>query len=292
MRKGGNMNLVSIIVPIYNVEKYLRRALDSILSQTHKNWEVILVDDGSTDRSGHIADEYAQNDNRFKVIHKENGGLSDARNAGMKHINGEYLLFLDSDDFLHPQLMELCLEAMIRDNSDIACFTYDRTYRTIGLIRHFLHLGDPSPHYKYYKQPKHLVTDNIFDYATEYSKPKDIDKRWAVKHCQVWRCMYKTYAVRDIQFIKGINYEDFPWWSGVLLRIKRCTILNLPLYFYYPNPQSYILSANQSHKIESLKKGIEAGKNIYASAPKEKRLAWERNFLTPFEQKLRKKEGT
>ena len=283
--------MVSVIVPIYNVERYLRRALDSILSQTHKDWEAILVDDGSTDCSSQIADEYAKRDNRFKVIHKPNGGLSDARNAGMEHISGEFLIFLDADDFLHPQLMELCLEAFLRDNSDIVAFTYDHAYRTFGFVRHFLHLGDPTPHFKYYKQPPYLVTDNIFDYATEYSHPKDINKRWAVKHCQVWRCMYKTYAIHSIKFIKGINYEDFPWWSEVLLHIRRCTILNLPLYFYYPNVQSYILSADQTHKIESLRKGIEAAKLIYVTAPEAKRRAWERNFLTPFEEKLRKKEG-
>lgn len=283
--------MISVIVPIYNVEQYLHRALDSILSQTHKDWEAILVDDGSTDSSGRIAEEYAVCDSRFKVVHKSNGGLSDARNAGMQHITGEHLLFLDADDFLHPQLMELCLEAMIRDGSDLACFTYDRNYRTLGLIKHFMHLGDPTPHYKYYSQPPYIVTDNIFDYATEFSRPKDIDLRWAVKHCQVWRCMYKTYAVRDIRFIKGINYEDFPWWSEVLLHVKRCTILNLPLYFYYPNPQSYILSADQTHKIESIRKGIEASKQVYANAPEEKRMAWERNFLAPFEQKLRRKEA-
>lgn len=281
--------MISVIVPIYNVERYLHRALDSILNQTHKDWEAILVDDGSTDGSGHIAEEYARRDRRFKVIHKENGGLSDARNAGMKHINGEYLLFLDSDDFLHPQLMELCLEAMIRDNSDLACFTYDRRYRTKNFIRHFLHLGDSTPHFRFYKKQPYQVTDNIFAYATEYSKPKDIDRHWAVKHCQVWRCMYKTYAVRDIMFIKGINYEDFPWWSEVLLRIGRATILNLPLYFYYPNPKSYLLSANQTHKAESLRQGIEASKHIYASALEEKRMAWERNFLAPFQEKLQKK---
>ena len=282
--------MISVIVPIYNAESYLPRALDSILSQTHKEWEAILVDDGSTDGSSQIADEYAARDHRFIVIHQPNGGLSDARNAGMEHISGEFLIFLDADDFLHPQLMELCLEASLRDKSDMVCFTYDRIYRTFGIIRHFLHLGDPTPHFKYYKQPPYLVTDNIYDYATEYSCPKDIDKRWAVKHCQVWRCMYKTYAIRGLKFIKGINYEDFPWWSEVLLHIKRCTILNLPLYFYYPNPKSYILSADKTHKIESLRLAIEAGKRIYANAPKEKRQAWERNFLIPFEKKLKQKE--
>lgn len=281
--------MISVIVPIYNVERYLRRALDSILSQTYKDWEAILVDDGSTDSSSLITEEYTKNDSRFKVIHKPNGGLSDARNAGLEHISGEYLLFLDSDDFLHPQLMKLCIEAIQRDNSDMVAFTYDHKYRTINFIRHFLHLDDSTPHFKFYKDPPFLITDNIFAYATEYSNPKEIDKRWAVKHCQVWRCMYKTYAVRDVKFIKGINYEDFPWWSEVLLRIKRCTILNLPLYFYYPNPQSYLLSADQTHKTESLRQGIEACKRIYATAPEEKRMVWERNFLMPFEEKLRGK---
>ena len=284
--------MISVIVPIYNVEKYLRRALDSILSQTYKEWEAILVDDGSTDSSGRIAEEYAACDRRFKVVHKPNGGLSDARNAGMKHVSGEFLLFLDSDDFLHPQLMELCLEAIRRDGSDLVAFTYDRAFRTLGLIRHFLHLGDPVPHYKFYRHPPFVVTDNIYAYATEYSRPKDIPRRWAVKHCQACFKMYRTCLVKNIQFIVGINYEDFPWWSEVLLYVGRCTILNLPLYFYYPNPQSYTLSADQTHKIESLKKGIEASKHIYTKAPEQKRLAWERNFLIPFEEKLRKKEGT
>ena len=283
--------MVSVIVPIYNVEQYLRRALDSILSQTHKDWEAILVDDGSTDSSGRIAEEYDVCDSRFKVVHKPNGGQSDARNVGLQHASGEFLLFLDADDFLHPQLMTLCLEAIGRDGSDIVCFTYDRNYRTLALVKQFLHLDAPKPHYEFYKQPPYIVTDNIFDYATEHSAPKDIDRRWAVKHCQAWRCMYKTYAVRDIKFPTDIIYEDFPWWSEVLLRIKRCTILNLPLYFYCPNPQSDILSASQAHKIESLRKGIEAAKKVYADAPPEKREAWERNFLMPFEEKLKQKEA-
>ena len=283
--------MVSVVVPIYNVETLLRRALDSILSQTCKDWEAILVDDSSTDSSGRIAEEYAESDRRFQVIHKANGGQSEARNVGLQHARGEFLLFLDADDFLHPQLMELCLQAMLRDNCDLACFTYDRVYRTIALVKQFLHLDVPKPHYKFYEQPPCVVTDNIFSHATEYSRPRDIDRRWAVKHCQVWRCMYKTYAVRDIQFIPGIIYEDFPWWSEVLLRVGRCTILNLPLYFYCPNRKSDILSSDETRKTESLKQAIEAAKRLYVNAPEDKRKAWEKNFLVPFEEKLRRKEA-
>ncbi len=283
--------MVSVVVPIYNVETLLRRALDSILSQTCKDWEAILVDDGSTDSSGRIAEEYAESDRRFQVIHKANGGQSEARNVGLQHARGEFLLFLDADDFLHPQLMELCLQAMLRDNCDLACFTYDRVYRTVALVKQFLHLDAPKPHYKFYEQPPCVVTDNIFSHATEYSRPRDIDRRWAVKHCQVWRCMYKTYAVRDIQFIPGIIYEDFPWWSEVLLRVGRCTILNLPLYFYCPNRKSDILSSDETRKTESLKQAIEAAKRLYVNAPEDKRKAWEKNFLVPFEEKLRRKEA-
>ena len=283
--------MVSVVVPIYNVETLLRRALDSILSQTCKDWEAILVDDGSTDSSGRIAEEYAESDRRFQVIHKANGGQSEARNVGLQHARGEFLLFLDADDFLHPQLMELCLQAMLRDNCDLACFTYDRVYRTVALVKQFLHLDAPKPHYKFYEQPPCVVTDNIFSHATEYSCPTDIDRRWAVKHCQVWRCMYKTYAVRDIQFIPGIIYEDFPWWSEVLLRVGRCTILNLPLYFYCPNRKSDILSSDETRKTESLKQAIEAAKRLYVNAPEDKRKAWEKNFLVPFEEKLRRKEA-
>lgn len=283
--------MVSVIVPIYNMKRYLRRALDSLIAQTHQDWEAILVDDGSTDQSGRMADKMAEKDKRFRVIHKENGGLSDARNAGMEAAAGQWLMFLDPDDFLHPQAMALCMEAALRDGSDMVAFTYNRRYRTLGLVRHFLHLGDPTPRFTRYSSPEYRVTDSIFDYATEYSKPHGIERRWAVKHCQVWRCMYRTDRVRDIRFIRGINYEDFPWWSEVLLHIRRTTILNLPLYYYYPNPRSYILSADQSHKAESLRIGIDNAQRLYASAPEAKRKAWEKNFLAPFLKKLEKKGG-
>ena len=98
--------LVSVVVPIYNVELYMKKCIQTIINQSYNNLEIILVDDGSTDNSGNIADEYAQKDLRVKVIHKLNGGLSDARNAGMKKATGKYICFIDSDDFIEKDMIE------------------------------------------------------------------------------------------------------------------------------------------------------------------------------------------
>ena len=98
--------LVSIIVPVYNVEKYIKKCVDSLITQTYSNLEIILVNDGSPDNSGKICDEYAQSDSRIKVIHKANGGLSDARNTGIDIAEGQYIFFLDSDDWIDCQCIE------------------------------------------------------------------------------------------------------------------------------------------------------------------------------------------
>lgn len=99
---------ISVIVPVYNVEKYLERCVESIFKQTYKNIEIILVDDGSTDNSGKICDKFLKKDERVKVIHKENGGLSDARNAGLEILSGKYIMFVDSDDWISPAMVEKC----------------------------------------------------------------------------------------------------------------------------------------------------------------------------------------
>lgn len=97
-------DLISIVVPIYNVQDYLERCIESIILQTYKNIEIILVDDGATDNSGKICDEYLKKDERIKVVHKENGGLSDARNVGKENANGKYIAFIDSDDYVRTKL--------------------------------------------------------------------------------------------------------------------------------------------------------------------------------------------
>ena len=116
---------ISIIIPVYNVEKYLRRCLDSVLNQTFAGWQAICVDDGSPDNCAAILDEYAARDKRFAVIHQKNGGLSDARNAGLKKASGKYVLYLDSDDFLHPQTLEVLNYFADKNNSEMVVFNID-----------------------------------------------------------------------------------------------------------------------------------------------------------------------
>lgn len=111
--------LISVIVPIYNVEKYLTKCIESIINQTYENLEIILVDDGSPDNCPIICDEYAKRDSRVKVIHKKNGGLSDARNAGLDIATGEYIMFIDSDDFVEIDMMESMMNNMIDNNVDL-----------------------------------------------------------------------------------------------------------------------------------------------------------------------------
>lgn len=118
--------MISIVIPVYNVEKYLRRCVDSVLSQTYKDIEIILIDDGSKDKSGKICDEYEKKDSRVRAIHKENGGLSSARNRGIEEAQGEYIGFVDSDDYIDNDMYEVLYDELQKENADIAmCGLYD-----------------------------------------------------------------------------------------------------------------------------------------------------------------------
>lgn len=124
-----NQPLISIIVPVYNVEKYLNQCVDSILAQTYTNLEIILVNDGSKDNCGAICDAYAQRDNRIIVLHKTNGGLSDARNAGINIAKGEYIGFVDSDDWIEPDMYEYLFNAINQSGADISACGLFREYK-------------------------------------------------------------------------------------------------------------------------------------------------------------------
>lgn len=280
------MPAISVIIPIYNVEKYLRRCLDSVKNQTFTDWEAICVNDGSPDNSAAILAEYAAMDARFKIVNKENGGLSDARNAGMAVASGDYILYLDSDDFIHLQTMEIAHTLAVRDGSDIVSFTYDRIYRPQLMVRHVLGMDTdnvvPRRMHKKYNVARipTLITDDIYEYATErtHNAPGK-KKKWLIKHCQVWKNLYKRELIADIPFIKGILFEDFPWWSQVMLRNPRTTIAPLPLYFYIPNFGGIVLSAKQLRIMQSLCTGIKTAFLKYQeSATPYQMKKWSENF--------------
>ena len=117
--------LISVIVPIYKVEHYLPKCIDSIIHQTYQNLEIILVDDGSPDNCPEICDEYAKRDKRIKVVHQENGGLSAARNSGVEMANGEFLCFVDSDDYIHPKMYEILYKNLKKFKADISICDYN-----------------------------------------------------------------------------------------------------------------------------------------------------------------------
>jgi glycosyltransferase involved in cell wall biosynthesis len=281
---------ISIIIPMWGVEKYLRRCLDSVKNQTFSDWQAICVDDGSPDKSGEIAEEYAALDKRFIVVHKENGGLSDARNAGMPYATADYIMYLDSDDFIHPQTMEIAYKAITENKSDIASFSYDRFYRPQLMVRHILHMDTdhvvPFGIRKKYNvdKIKTKTVDDVFELATERAHNKtNPNRKWLIKHCQVWKNIYKKSLIEDTPFIKGILFEDFPWWSAVMLKRPRVTVVPLPLYYYIPNFGGIVLSAKQLKIMKSLCAGIKDAYKLYVKkADSEQMKKWQSQFMWYF----------
>ncbi len=211
---------VSVIVPVYNVERYIRNCLDSLLNQSFRNWEAILVDDGSPDRSGDICEEYAARDFRFKVVHKENGGLSSARNAGLPLASGDYIFFLDSDDFLHPETLDKLVTIAINTDADIVqcCFIRgsEVTFSPIDI------------------GGKISIYDNHTIFTSFAAKIITCGK------------LYRRYVIGEIRFPEGlINEDDFTTWK-FYYRAKRIVITTSPFYYYTVNPGS--IMANQKRK--------------------------------------------
>ena len=282
------MPVFSVILPAYNTVRFVERSLRSLQAQTFPDWEAICIDDGCTDGTGAVMDRFAAEDGRFRVIHKANAGVGAARNDALVLAQGRYILFLDSDDFLHPQMMEITRNLAERDGSDIVAFNYDHSYRNRLILRHLLRLPEPRElHFKTFRDIETAVTDDIFDWATEYSRH---EKKLATRHCQPWRRMYRRALLEGIVFPRDIIYEDFPWWSEVMLRVRRATLTDLPLYFYYPNRSSFIFSSKEEFKVRSLRTAIEAAEKVYENVDPGIRERWEREFLQPFKDKLAKKE--
>jgi len=229
---------VTIIIPVYKVEKYLSRCLDSILNQTLSDWKAIVVDDGSPDMSGKIADEYAEHDARFVVVHKKNEGVSAARNYALNMADGEYIMFLDSDDCIHPQTMEILYTIAKRENVDVVAFEYDHVAHKDADAVNFAPNKMPESFNKIYdiNNIKYKYVKNLITKSTN----EDYGPRsWYVQNSMVWMRMYRRSVIQDIRFDTKMHvFEDTLFWSRVLLRRVSGVITRLPLYYYSVNANS------------------------------------------------------
>ena len=208
--------LVSVIVPVYNVELYLRKCVDSILNQSYRKIEIILVDDGSTDMSGKICDEYNNKEERIKVIHKKNSGLSSARNAGLEIAKGDYISYIDSDDYVNSFFIEELLGLCIKYNTGISCIGY-KEYSSDG------------------ENTVSVISDEckpiIYDDISFIKEIVDSTKGGVITYC-VWSKLFRRDIVEGIKFPEGKTYEDIMYTTVAILRAQQCVFKNEKLYNY------------------------------------------------------------
>ena len=221
---------LSIIVPVYNVEEYVSECIDSILAQTFTDWELILINDGSTDNSGKICDEYAQKDSRIKVIHKENGGLSSARNVGLDITKGEYITFIDSDDrIIGENVFQRLIEILSKD-SEIDIVQYD-----------VIHKWQSTEEHK-----------RIYPFKTYYNK-ENILKAYLTEdiHVACWDKIFKAEIFKDIRFPLGQISEDIAIIPQIVENTNKLVTTNIGYYGYRYRENSITTSNYDFKKIRS-----------------------------------------
>ncbi len=232
---------VSVIIPIYKVEKYLDECIRSVVKQSHTNLEIILVDDGSPDACPAMCDKWADKDDRIQVIHKENGGLSDARNAGMKTMTGDYVLFVDSDDYLANNMVEELLEKANQYSCDIVMCNKTVVTKT--------------------NQKKELDDESV-----QVFEGDDIVENYLYQRndfCSgIWNKLIKMEIIKDLEFPKGINSEDYYMYSFIYYRAKKMIKYNKCLYYYRIRKGSICKSGVNDQTFAKIKVAKLAEKNL------------------------------
>lgn len=222
-----NKKLVSVIIPVYNVEQYLSRCVNSVLKQSYTNLEIFLVDDGSKDNSGTLCDKFAQEDDRIIVIHKENGGLSSARNRALDNCSADYVTFVDSDDAIHSHMIEWMVGEIEKKDVDFV---------STGLLS----FSDQYPMEIEQKVSFQQLTKNDF---VNHLYPNNFG-RISVTACGK---LYKADLFTDLRYPEGEIYEDLHVYLPLLLKCRQISIANEPLYFWYNNTQSITRSDYTKH---------------------------------------------
>lgn len=210
--------LISIIIPVYKVEKYLEKCIQSVINQTYENLQIILVDDGSPDNCGKICDEYAKKDHRIEVIHKSNGGLSDARNKGLEIAKGEYIGFVDSDDYIESDMYEVLYNLLKQYNVDVSiCNFYTVSQGKIAIKN----ADNGIKEYNRIEILKEILLDNnIQSYA--------------------WNKLYKKELFNEIKYPVGKKYEDIGTTFYVLEQCKKVVVTGSAEYFYLKREDSLV----------------------------------------------------
>lgn len=223
--------LVSIIVPIYKVDQYLERCVDSIINQTYANIEIILVDDGSPDKCPILCDNYAKKDSRVKVIHKKNGGLSDARNAGLNIASGDYIAFVDSDDWIETDFVENLYRNAKKENADISIIGVTLVWDKGGKKR----LSYEEGYYIFDKENaiRELLVQQKFS-------------------CMVCQKLYKKYIFDEVRFPVGKLYEDVAISLSTFLKAEKVVVFGKSGYNYYQRSNSIVNSCFDIRKLDFL----------------------------------------
>lgn len=203
--------LISVIVPVYNVAQYLEKSIASIQKQTYQNLEIILVDDGATDESGRLCDAIAEQDDRVSVLHKKNEGLSQARNDGMKQAHGDYLIFIDSDDYIHPEMIQSLYEQLVQEDADVS---------SCGVMN--VYANDESPQSA--NQDVYFVCDSQ-TFLREYLIGEKIPGTICNK-------LIKREIATALSFPKGLIYED-AYYHFDLIKLAKKYVVNTKPYYYY-----------------------------------------------------------
>lgn len=219
-------DLISLIVPVYNVEKYLHKCLESIVSQTYKNFEVLLINDGSTDNSGEICDEYCKRDNRFKVIHKKNEGVSIARNIGIEKCSGNWISFIDGDDFVDSEYLLNLYSAAIRNNADVVTSDF----------KGYIEGSAPSP--SYYNRKGRVASDSL---SGQEALSLMLNMR---ENCSVWSKIFKRASIGNLRFPIGRINEDGLFLFYLYFKTKHVVAIESAHYYYRINPNGLARTVN------------------------------------------------
>lgn len=244
--------MISVIVPVYNVENYLSKCIESLIEQTYKNLEIILVDDGSTDESGDICDKYMFKDTRIKVFHKKNGGLSDARNYGIERASGDYIAFLDSDDWVDSTLYENLYRLIKKYEADISICNFKKSFDSNEILN---------------------KSGNEYIFSNEEALNEIYTERY-VQMILAWNKLYKRSILIEEKYPIGKIHEDEFLTPKLLYKAKRIIYIDKELIYYRQTPNSIMNSSfniNKLDYIEALEKRRiffmkSASKDLYKKA--------------------------